>query len=568
MSRRMRLVPLAVLCALIIAVPSVWANWVEGGVALCTAMGYQQSPQITSDGAGGAIVTWGDHRGTSRDIYAQRVNASGAIQWITDGVALCTATGDQTNLTIDSDGAGGAIVAWQDQRSGNNDIYAQRVNASGVAQWTTDGVAICTSTGYQIFPAIISDGAGGAIITWRDARDGLSNYDIYVQRVAASGVVQWTTNGVAVCTAVGDQRHPIIVSDGVSGALVAWEDGRSGNSSIYVQRVFASGDVGVSPDGVAICAATGGQTWPTITSDGAGGAIVTWMDYRNSSNFADIYAQRVNPSVAVQWQADGVALCTASEFQQFPTIISDGVGGAIVTWEDARSGVATDIYAQRVDASGVVQWMNDGVAICTATGGQDFPTITSDGAGGAIVTWQDYRSSSNFPPDIYAQRVNASGTPPWTSDGVALCTATWQQYNPTITSDGASGAIVTWEDGRSGISPPDIYALRVDANGFLVLTAADGLAPPLQLHQNYPNPFNPTTTVTYSIPERCRVTLEIYDVSGMCVARLVDTPQEKGSYEVEWSGKDGAGNSLASGIYFYRLTAGTQTISRKMVLLR
>jgi hypothetical protein len=492
------------------------------------------------------------------------VNASGAVQWITDGVALCTATGDQTNLTIASDGAGGAIVAWQDQRSGDNDIYAQRVNASGVAQWTTDGVAICASTGYQIFPAIISDDAGGAIITWRDARNGLSNYDIYVQRVDASGVVQWTTNGVAVCTAEGDQRDPTIASDGVSGAIVAWEDGRSGNSDIYAQRVFASGDVGVSPNGVAICAATGDQTWPTITSDGAGGATFTWQDYRNSSNFSDIYAQRVNPSVAVQWEADGVALCTASYFQQFPTIISDGVGGAIVTWEDARSGVATDIYAQRVDASGVVQWTTDGVAICTATGGQPRPTIASDSAGGAIVTWMDYRSGSSN--DIYAQRVNASGTPQWTNDGVALCTATWQQYNPTITSDAAGGAIVTWEDERT--VNPGIYGVRVDANGFPVLTGTDVPAASVELRQNYPNPFNPTTTVSYSIPAKCHVTLEIYGISGMCVARLVDTPQEKGSYEVEWSGKDGAGNSLASGVYFYQLTAGTQTISRKMVLLR
>ena len=60
MSRAMKAVPLAVLCALIIAVPSVWAYWVQDGVALCTATGDQGYLQITSDGAGGAIVTWKD----------------------------------------------------------------------------------------------------------------------------------------------------------------------------------------------------------------------------------------------------------------------------------------------------------------------------------------------------------------------------------------------------------------------------------------------------------------------------------------------------------------------------
>jgi hypothetical protein len=58
MSRLMKAVPLVVLWALIIAVPSVWANWVQNGVALCTATGDQRDPQIIADGTGGAIVTW------------------------------------------------------------------------------------------------------------------------------------------------------------------------------------------------------------------------------------------------------------------------------------------------------------------------------------------------------------------------------------------------------------------------------------------------------------------------------------------------------------------------------
>ena len=128
--------------------------------------GDQYIPTITSDGAGGAIVTWEDSRSGNYDIYAQRVNASGAVQWTADGVALCTATGSQWAPTITSDGAGGAIVTWQDYRSGNYDIYAQRVNASGAVQWTADGVALCTATGYQGAPTITSDGAGGAIVTW------------------------------------------------------------------------------------------------------------------------------------------------------------------------------------------------------------------------------------------------------------------------------------------------------------------------------------------------------------------------------------------------------------------
>jgi hypothetical protein len=89
-----------------------------------------------------------------------------------------------------------------------------------------------------------------------------------------------------------------------------------------------------------------------------------------------------------------------------------------------------------------------------------------------------------------------------------------------------------------------------------------------RLAQNYPNPFNPTTVIRYDIPEKCRVRIDIYDPSGKRIATLVDRDQEKGTYEVEWGGMGDTGNSIASGIYFCRLTAGKETISRKMVLLR
>ena len=560
MSRVMKAVPFVVLSILIIAIPSVWANWVPDGVALCTATGNQERPQITLDGTGGAIITWEDARsGSYHDIYAQRVNASGAVQWAANGVALCTATDNQYGPAITSDGAGGAIVTWSDYRGDTYDIYAQRVNASGVVQWTADGVALCTAASWQQGPQTVSDGAGGAIVTWYDQRSG--NADIYAQRVNASGAVQWAANGVALCTAKLTQMDQTITSDGAGGAIVTWEDSRNGRDhDIYAQRVNASGAVQWAANGVALCTLPENQEWPQITSDGGGGAIVTWVDLRLST-FYHIYAQRVDASGVVQWTADGVALCTTASYGQWACkIISDGVGGAIVTWQDGRSGY-NNIYAQRVNSSGAVQWTADGVALAGATCHQTEPTIASDGISGAIVTWDDTRSG-NY--DIYAQRVNSSGAVQWTAGGVVLCRATGDQQHPMIACEGSSDAIVTWEDYRSGATNGNVYCY-----GFpQPLTAADAPAVPVELHQNYPNPFNPATTMTYSISERSNVTLKIYDVSGACIACLVDGQQEKGSYAVQWMGKDEKGNPVTSGIYLYRLTAGNQTISKKMVLLR
>jgi len=83
------------------------------------------------------------------------------------------------------------------------------------------------------------------------------------------------------------------------------------------------------------------------------------------------------------------------------------------------------------------------------------------------------------------------------------------------------------------------------------------------LSQNYPNPFNPTTTVGYALPKAERVRLVLYTALGEEVATIVDAQQEAGFYTAVVSGE-----RLASGVYFYRLTAGSYTSARKMLLLR
>lgn len=448
------------------AVPAVWAAWPNNPVAnvpLCTATSDQVSPAAVSDGAGGAIVVWHDYRNGNADIYARRVDAAGVPQWTANGVALCTTTGDQKLPLIVSDGAGGAVIVWEDQRSGNRDIYAQRVDAAGVAQWTANGVALCTAAGDQKDFAVVSDAEGGAIVAWADYRSG-TNYDIYAQRMTAAGVAQWVADGRAVCTATGNQFTPTLAPGGAGGAIITWWDWRSGtDADIYAQRLLGSAAIWWAVDGVAICTATYTQEYPVIVADGTGGAIIAWEDSRSGSGY-DLYAQRVNASGAAQWAANGVAFCSATGHEDNLAIVSDGGAGAILAWEDPRSG-SDDIYAQRLTAAGAVQWGPNGLALCTATRDQGFHSMTSDGVGGAIVAWYDMRIDP-LSSDAHAQRVNGAGAVQWTTDGVALSTAAGYQLAPTIVSDGAGGAIVAWDDMRSAYYH-DIYAQRVDQWGCL-----------------------------------------------------------------------------------------------------
>jgi len=543
---------------------SASAFWQTDGNSVCRATRNQKSPRIISDGAGGAIITWQDYRGGNySDIYVQRVNSNGDTLWTHDGVAVCTATNNQERPRLVSDGAGGAVITWQDYRSGSAyDIYARRVDSNGHVLWTANGVAVCTATDYQDFPEIVSDGASGAIITWEDFRSD-STYDIYAQRLDSNGNVKWTSDGVAVCAASGYQYDPRIIPDGIGGAIITWEDWRNGSDSdIYAQRLDSNGNVKWILDGAAVCVATDHQAGQETISDEAGGAIITWQDYHGG--YDDIYAQRIGPNGNALWVTNGIAVCTADYAQLDPQIAPSGSGGAIVTWEDLRN--EDDIYAQRMDSNGSTLWTANGIPVCTAGFGQNYAQIVSDGARGGIIVWQDYRSNSES--DIYAQRVDSTGAASWTSNGVSICTASGYQYYPQIMSDGAGGAIFTWEDYRGG-SGSDIYAQRVDQNGGII--AVEGPihgAGRATLEQNVPNPFNPFTRIRFTVVTSGRVLLRIYNVAGVTVRTLVDSWREPGVYTEVWDGRGADGSALPSGVYFCSIQTEEIAATHKMVYLR
>lgn len=425
--------------------------------------------QIIAEGVGGSIVAWTDYRSATSHIYAQRLNSRGKIIWNSDGVPLSTAAGNQNFSQLVSDGNGGAIVVWEDYRSGSSgdyaDIYAQRISPSGAVLWASD-VAVCTAVHPQEKPKIASDGAGGAIIVWQDYRSG-SRYEVYAQRINGNGEPQWTANGVAISTALNNPQYlfPEIISDGSDGAIIVWQDKRSSTLYIYAQRIDSAGTVQWATNGIPISTiAAAYQYVPRPVADSNGGAIVGWK-----SSGGDLYAQRIDGSGGLQWGSAGTVISAAANDQNAPQMTTDGSGGAIITWEDSRSG-SKDIYAQRVSASGIVQWTIDGVPVCTAVYDQYGPQIVEDGKGGAIITWYDYRNY-DLPSngtiqgvDTFAQRLNAEGVAQWPTDGAAISTATLHQMYPKIASDNSGGAIIIWEDSRTG-STVDLYAQGISTSG-------------------------------------------------------------------------------------------------------
>ncbi len=102
-----------------------------------------------------------------------------------------------------------------------------------------------------------------------------------------------------------------------------------------------------------------------------------------------------------------------------------------------------------------------------------------------------------------------------------------------------------------------------------VISPERGLLPiELRVFNNYPNPFNPETTISYLLPTESRVKLSIYNLAGQEITILLDEKQRSGEHAVKWDGKNHSGLTVASGVYFYRISTGISAVSRKMLLIK
>jgi len=161
--------------------------WSIEAKPVCRATGTQTNPSVAADGVGGCVVAWTDHRNGTKRIYAQRLSASGAPVWTPDGIPLSPGDTPYGDPKIIPDNAGGAIVVWEDARNLTADLYAQRVGANGVPLWTPGGAPLTRAGGYQTMEAIVSDNAFGVIAAWEDNRSGV--YDVYANRLRTGEAV-------------------------------------------------------------------------------------------------------------------------------------------------------------------------------------------------------------------------------------------------------------------------------------------------------------------------------------------------------------------------------------------
>ncbi len=533
--------------------------------------------------------------------------------------------GKELNLKMAPDGSDGAIIVWEDYRNYNTtgiDIYAQRIDVNGNALWTANGISVTNAAGAQTKPQVITFGDGSCLIAWEDMRN--INKEIYVQRLYSNGTKVYTdiagNNGFNFNVSGGysefidDQENFKMIGQGGT-AILTWQDKRKIDEyDIYAARID-SGKVGIF-GGYApavswvtpVCQSLHDQVDPAINWDGSGGVVITWTDLRNDGDY-DIYAQRINGSGTPQWTTDGVAVCTAIFNQERPQIVNVGGGEYVVAWQDNRGGTNYDIFANKISGTGTTSAGTSGVVVSGRRNNQWNPQVVPSDNGSAIFVWEDYRNFEITGTDIYAHKLLSNNfTLPvqiakfgaTVKDGVV--TLSWETITEsnnngfiaeraTLGKNGFFGGFPKAENfrkisptiaGQGTINFPHYYSYvdkqatmgtnwyrlqQIDNDGkvtyFDPIKVEVGLPTTTSLDQNYPNPFNPNTVISYRLPEKTFTTLKVYNVLGETVATLVNGEQEGGTYMATLNA-----TTLPTGVYYYRLQAGNFVETKKMMLVK
>jgi hypothetical protein len=452
------------------------------------------------------------------------------------------------------------------------------VNASGAVQWTSNGVAVSTAANDQMSPAIASDGAGGAVITWHDYRFDVGMCQIYAQRVNASGAPLWMANGASVGPAAGAQYSPTIVADGTGGAIITWSDGRYAQYDIFAQRVdrlYGDWWGRNKPSGITVSDIPNDQggkvnvTWSASARDVAPDTLVSFYSVWRSitgAKAADLLAYGIGPmkpeELTMQFQGPGYRMTTD--------------GGKSYAWEwlanlpghylPVYSHMAVTPFDSVTGNTGYVQFMvstqtrmpsifwdaapDSGYSVDNLAPAK-VKGLCGQAAKGLMLAWRN-----NTESDLRDYAVFRNG------GFVDVAPETTYTYTGTINmNDRFFVAAYDIHGNKGPESDPWVYTG--------VAGAASSVAAPTRdvLNGACPNPFRQTTSFHYQLAKPSRILLRVFNVNGQLVKTVAEGQKQPGYYTVNWDGRDMQGELVADGMYLYTLTLPSGVQTKKVLVL-
>lgn len=556
--------------------------------------GNQAFPAVAVNASGGFVVAWESEGqdGSGLGVYAQRFDALGAEVGPEFPVNTYTDL-DQSFAAVALRDDGSFLIAWQStgQDGDGRGVFARLFDHVGDPVGPEFQVNTTTYSN-QAFPHVaVNPVTQGFIITWSSAfQDG--SHDAVIVRMYDQQCSPTSGEILANTYSFSFQGYSRVSCDASGNFVVIWTSyEQDGDGYAVAGQRFRYTGIAVGTEFLVNIYTASHQDYPDIAVSKDGSFVVVWHSAFQDGSSYGVYGRRYNDSgqpVTGEFQINDYTVRN----QWWPKIAMDHFGSYTVVWQsDIQDGSGRGVYARRYRSDHTTH-SNEFVVTTSVAGDQDRPAVASDPAGNLVIVWQSENQDGSG-LGIYGQRIE-TGTVPAVFASITAeeengsVRIAWNVssdvpvagYNVYRRSDREHLRIAVMLPGDATEFIDDTvqrgasytYTIgAVDEDGCEILSpeaAVELTAHELRLLQNRPNPFNPGTTIEYELAEAGMVGIRVYDAAGRFVISLESGAKPAGRHSVRWNGRNGRGTAVSSGVYYYRLQAGTKTLTRKMLLIK
>jgi hypothetical protein len=563
--------------------------------------GSEENPVCSNEISNSAIVLWTDYTYSKiGNLFAQRILGNGNLGWSERGVQI-TNTGDEiSGYSVRSDNSGSSFVSYVSKNMDMNASYSieiQKISLDGKFLFDQNSVTVYKSRNRKSMTTIVPDNEGGAYVFWIETQNSKSiimgqhinqdgelgwqgtnstqpdrplevssnthnvttyiakrannksiyiawqiqkgSKDVYHQLIDNTGKILWGRGGKQITLMKGNQYNPqAICSD--STIILSWTNEQSNNADIYIQKYTLTGKPLWNKMGIPVIRYRGEQFGQHLVSDGKSGAILSWMDRRDVSALANIYAQRVNSKGAIVWDSLGVPVAMNHNTpKSYLSLIADDAGGAVVIFKNSRNG-KNEIYGQKIFSTG--EYISQ------------IENLSAKLTGDSIkISWNSGNGQNQDKYDVERAVQTQDGNIEWrvigTISSLNSTTAPHYEYFDLPTITGTLYYRITQTDSKGNSQKSDISRINYFGN-----------SPEIIVTQNVPNPFVDSTVVSFYLPRPAFVEIDFFNDHVEKVSEL-DKSFPAGESSITFYSK-----GLKPGIYFYRLKVDNFVDVKKMII--
>ena len=459
------------LTLIVVFAQGVMAQWPDDpsvNMMICNHSGEGTITKVSPAPDGGCYVSWWDNTSGNYDMYLQRLDANGVAQWADNGLLISDHAQDTwlTDYDLDTDSSGYAIIAINDIRSGGDwDIYAYRISPAGDFAWGADGLTISDNPNFEAIPSSVVTADGNIVITWQE--DNI----LHIRKVTPEGIDFWDPSTITLTWTYALSIPKLCASDGdnfIFQYLKSQGSNMYSPKHLYARKYDASGADLWGSEGVVVTNAGGfgPQMRPDMVQDDSGGAISYWYDSRDNNLHA--FVQHIRFDGTMQWTANGVKLNTTSgELQMSPMVAFLPSGFTIAFFENTNSGQTIQgMYGQCLNRAGALQWTSAGRIFEPMANASTMLLNVSVMENDAVVTYLQTPVGNFANTYLMADRVDIYGAEVWDSDAQYMSSYLSNKGYLDACANNRNQVIAVWEDKRSD-PDGDVYLQNINPDGSL-----------------------------------------------------------------------------------------------------